>query len=202
MVFGGLVRASTDLIFGVFVGGASRRMGTSKGLLLAPDGSGRTLVERLTSEIERAFPGVPVVLVGKREEYVSLGYEFVEDEIPSSGPLGGVVGLLSEAERRGVSRIFCVACDHPFLGAELLTRIVVEHAEASICCPFLDDRYQPLVARYDVRLLPEFRRALHQGERALQPLLREQEAARLALSSSERDSLRDWDAPADMRLES
>lgn len=183
---------------GVFVGGASRRMGTSKGLLLAPDGSGRTLVERLVSEIELAFPGAPAVLVGKRDEYRHLAREFVEDDIPESGPLGGVVGLLSEAERRGIARILCVACDHPFLGAELLTRIVEEHPEASICCPFLDDRYQPLVARYDVRLLTEFRRALVEGERALQPLLRKQDAARLALSSTERDSLRDWDAPADM----
>lgn len=196
-----LVDSPTELIVGVFVGGASRRMGTSKGLLRAPDGTGRTLVERLISEIERAAPGVAVVLVGKREEYGSLGRPFVDDEIPESGPLGGVVGLFAEAERRGLSRILCVACDHPFLGAGLIRRLLVEHPAAAICCPFLDDRYQPLVARYDVRLLPEFRQALRSGQRALQPLLRKHTVARLTLDSSERESLRDWDTPADIPAE-
>lgn len=188
-----------DLMAGILVGGASRRMGTSKGLLLAPDGSGRTLVERLVSEIERAAPGLAVALVGRQEAYGYLGLPFVEDELSESGPLGGLVGLLREAERRRLSRILCVACDHPFLTADLIGRLLVEHPRAAICCPFLDDRYQPLVARYDVNLLPGFRRALHEGKRALQPLLREHAAARLELDSNERDSLRDWDTPADLR---
>lgn len=192
------MKIAADLIVGVFVGGASRRMGTSKGLLLAPDGTGRTLVERLVSEVDRAFPGVVVVLVGKREEYRRLGYEFVEDEIPDSGPLSGVVGLLAEAQRRGLSRVLCVACDHPFLRAELLRRLVEEHEQASICCPFLDDRYQPLVARYAVHLYSELHLALAAGQRALQPLLRNHKAARLELSAAERESLRDWDEPADI----
>lgn len=173
-------------------------MGTSKGLLLAPDGSGRTLVERLVSELALAVPGAPVVLVGRREEYGHLGIPFVEDEIPSSGPLGGLVGLLARAAALGHARVLCIACDHPRVSAPLLRRISSEHPDAAIHCPFLDDRYQPLVARYDTRLLSEFRRALEEGRRALQPLLREHAAARLELSQSEEESLKDWDTPSDV----
>lgn len=173
-------------------------MGTSKGLLLAPDGSGRTLVERLVSELAVAVPEAPVVLVGKREEYGHLGIPFVEDEIPESGPLGGLVGLLARAKAHGHARVLCVACDHPRVSAPLLRRLVVENADAAICCPFLDHRYQPLVGRYDTRLLSEFRRALEEGRRALQPLLRAHAAARLVLSQAEEESLRDWDTPSDV----
>lgn len=190
--------AETDLLVGILVGGASRRMGTSKGLLLAPDGSGRTLVERLVSEVALAIPGAPVVLVGKREEYSPLGLTFVEDETPESGPLGGLVGLLSQAEARGVARVLCVACDHPRVSAPLFRRLLEENSDADICCPFLDDRYQPLVARYDTRLLADFRRALHDGRRALQPLLQKHKAARLVLDDREKESLRDWDTPEDL----
>jgi molybdopterin-guanine dinucleotide biosynthesis protein A len=173
-------------------------MGTSKGLLLAPDGSGRTLVERLVSELALSLKEAPVVLVGKREEYAHLGIPFVEDEIPESGPLGGLVALLAQAEALGAPRVLCIACDHPRVSAPLLRRISLEHPENAICAPFLDDRYQPLVGRYDTRLLSEFRRALKEGRRALQPLLREHAAARLELSEAEKESLRDWDTPLDL----
>ncbi len=172
-------------------------MGTTKGLLPAPDGSGRTLVERLVSEVRAAAPDAHLLLVGRRPEYAHLGFPALDDAEPRRGPLSGLVALLAEGARRGVTSVMCVACDHPYLGAELLQRLMVEFEDAPIVCPFLDDRYQPLVARYDVGLLGEFREALQDGNGALQPLLRRYGAASIELSAEEEASLRDWDEPAD-----
>lgn len=172
-------------------------MGTTKGLLPAPDGSGRTLVERMVAEIRVVAPDAPLFLVGRREEYAGMKLPFLDDEEPQRGPLSGLVALLAEGARRGSNTALCVACDHPYLGTDLLRRLMVESPNAAILCPFLDDRYQPLVARYDVSLLGEFRRALCDGNGSLQPLLRQHGATQMELNDEERASLRDWDEPSD-----
>lgn len=206
---------SVAVCVGVFVGGAARRMGQPKGLLQAPDDApreGRSLVERLRSEARAAlssltgpelaatFGSAPTfVLVGQRPEYDVLGFPSLPDAAPDRGPLGGLVALLEHAERHGFDATLALACDLPFVTAQLLARLLTEHTSAAICAPRPDGIWQPLCARYSVgAVLPLARDALERGELSLQRLLRSVDAAELALSPREAAELTDWDTPDDV----
>lgn len=189
---------SSELVVGVFVGGRSSRMGSPKGLLSAPEGAGLTLVERLLREIEGALPGVSCVLVGRRPEYRALERPQIEDAALEKGPLGGLVALLEFAKMHRREAALAIACDFPFLRAGLIRRLACEHPEARLLCPWLDERHQPLFARYTVELLPEFSSALAREELALMPLVNNARPTELLLSQSERAQLVDWDRPEDI----
>jgi molybdopterin-guanine dinucleotide biosynthesis protein A len=186
-----------SLIAGIFVGGASSRMGTPKGLLAPPDGSAATLVERL-GRVIRAAGIERIFLVGQQAGYENLGFDVLSDSLALSGPLGGIVALLERAREEGVQDALVLACDLPYVEAPLVRRLVEEEPTARALCPHVDDRYQPLFARYSVELLDEFRAALTERRLSLQPLLKGAPATLLLLEPEERASLWDWDTPADI----
>jgi molybdopterin-guanine dinucleotide biosynthesis protein A len=185
-------------LLAIFVGGASRRMGGHpKGLLRAPEGG--SIVERWRSLAPAAGLSASV-LVGEAGAYAHLGIQSIADEIPEAGPLGGLVGVL---RLRPEAQVVAVACDMPYVTADLLRRLAFSEVEARVLAPWRDDRYEPLFARYDrARVLPLAERQLTggaSGDRSLQKLLREAGAQRFALSEQEWPLLADWDEPADTR---
>jgi len=105
------------LLGGIFVGGAGSRMnGLAKGLLRAP--SGETIVEHVADAMREA--GLEPVLVGRRSEYASLGLRVIEDAA-NAGPIGGLVALLDAANGE---RVVAIACDMPFVTADLVKKLV------------------------------------------------------------------------------
>lgn len=195
----GAVPRGAELVVGIFVGGASRRMGSAKGLLLAPD-DGRTLVERLVDVAREALPGAEVVLVGERAEYAPWGLTALADAEGGGGPLGGLVALLRHAEARGREAAVALACDLPWLSSALVARLAAR-SEAVIVAPRErgdSGKWQPLVARYSVSLLPECEAALRSERRSLQPLL-DAHARVFEVTEDERGELVDWDTPDDVR---
>lgn len=184
-------------LIGIFVGGASKRMGRTKGLLLEPGGS-RTLVDRLLAETQAAFPGAPWFLVGRRPEYDFDAARFLDDAVPESGPLGGLVALTEAAPQCGCTQVLALGCDFPRLGASLLRRLGSEAEHAPVVAPWLDERWQPLVARYDAETAPVLRAALTERRLSLQPLLHSLGCARLQVSEDEKAQLADWDEPSDV----
>lgn len=197
-----------EVCVGIFVGGASRRMGRPKGLLLEPEGRAkddprRTLVERLRAEAERALDDLGaagrVVLVGERPEYASVPLPVVRDAALGRGPLGGLVALLEEAARNQGSTVLALACDQPYVTSALLRRVLSEHPEASVVAPRSDGFWQPLCARYAVAAcLPRARKALTSERLSLQRLFDELDAKALELDVAERAELQDWDEPGDL----
>jgi len=192
----------TALVVGVFVGGRGSRMGgVAKGLLKAP-GSEQTLLERLSSEITRALPQAPIVLVGAADAYAALGLLALPDDPPGIGPLGGLSSLLQHAERLAAGQVLAVACDLPRLGASLVARLASEAPGAAALVPELSGVRNPLIARYDVaRTLPALGAVLRSGKRSLQAVLDRlgNDVRTLSLSVDEAASLLDWDTPEDMR---
>ena len=172
-------------IAGVFVGGASLRMGgTAKGLLTAP--GGETLVERWAGLLSSR--GLDLVLVGERAEYARLGLEVLADHPAGIGPLGGLVALL---ERAGQLPALAFACDMPFVSAPLVDRLLATSPRAAVLAPRRGDRWEPLCARYDPsRVLPlaaarargqdhSLQRLLHAvGAQTLEPHIRRSRTAR------------------------
>lgn len=183
-------------LVGVFVGGQGRRMGgVAKGMLATA--SGERIVERLLRVAREALGDIDVVLVGRAEEYASLGLDHVDDDPPGMGPIGGLGALLSEGARRGAPYVLALACDMPEVTPELLTELARTNAAA--VAPVRDGMWEPLCARYDpTRALEALRRVLARGRRSLWSVLDElgDEAVELRVAP---ELLEDWDEPGDVR---
>lgn len=184
-------------LVGVFVGGASRRMGSPKGLL---ELRGEPLVLRLVRLARALGPRASeVVLVGERPEYAALGLPTLRDggargQRASVGPLGGLVSLLEHAGPRWA---LALSCDLPFVSLELLAALL-DAPDAAVVAPVRDGRFEPLVARYDAaRVLATAWSRLERGERSLQGLLAEVSASPFVWTRP--DELDDWDTPDDVR---
>ena len=177
-------------VLGVFVGGASRRMGgRPKGLLRAP--TGETIVERWRDLAHTI--GLPWVLVGDATAYAHLGMESIADAYSGAGPLAGLVALL---RARPQAHAVAVACDMPYVTAPLLERLVFAETDAPVLAPWRDGRYEPLFARYEsARVLPLAEAQLGGGDQSLQRLLRAAGAKAFALPEAEWPLLADWDEP-------
>ncbi len=182
---------------GIFVGGASSRMGgRPKGLLCAKD-TGEPLVVRL-ARLGREADLEPV-WVGCADPYRELvpGLGELRDEPAGIGPLGGLHALLRAAEG---APVIALACDMPQITHAFLMRLLSERPDAAVLAPRSEaGLWEPLCARYDApSVLAECARAIAQGERALQRLLARVAAVELTLSRDERAALIDWDAPEDL----
>ncbi len=190
--------AEGRVVLGVFVGGASRRMGgRPKGLLPGP--SGEPLVEGLVRAGREA--GLEAVLVGDAAAYASVVPEVprLADRPPGVGPLGGLAALLHHA---GDADAIAVACDMPHVSAAVLTRLAAHPSAAAVIAPERDGRFEPLLARYRAgRVGPDVDRAIAEGVRSFQELFGRLDVERLALDVDLERALVDWDTPDDVTSE-
>ena len=187
------------LVVGLFVGGRGSRFGgIAKGNLRHP--SGVRLIERLAGVCRAALPEASIVLVGERAEYADLGRTTLSDEPSGIGPLGGLRALVSFALKKGHDAAIAVACDMPFVTAELVTRLAYEDPTATALAPRQDERWQPLAARYAVSTLPVLDAAIAAGEHSLQKIFARlgDGAHTLAIEEDESLALTDWDSPEDL----
>lgn len=182
------------ILAGIFVGGASRRMGGSpKGLLVAPD-TGEPLVVRAARLAGEA--GLVPCLVGRCEAYRALlpTLEVIDDDPPGHGPLGGLRALL----RAGRAQVVALSCDLPHVTLGALIALRDAPCDAPIVAPRggPDAPWEPLIARYEIaRALPAVERSLARGARSLQGVLRSVDVYELGLNPQE---LIDWDSPSDI----
>jgi molybdopterin-guanine dinucleotide biosynthesis protein A len=107
-------------------------------------------------------------LVGPRQRYGDLGWPLIEDDPPGEGPAGGLLAALSNTSERSL----VVACDMPWLSADVLHSLIVHESKAEVVAVRSDRGLEPLCAVYDRRCLPVLRAALNAGERALHRVLR------------------------------
>jgi len=191
------------VLFGILVGGQSRRMGGApKGNL---DAGGQSLVTRTIELCRSLAPSAAdtseerVLLVGDGRAYTA-DVPRLADAPPGVGPLGGLCALLTAAlERRCLA--LALAVDLPHLDAALLRRLLLEHEAALALAPREAGRWQPLCARYrPLEVLPIVHALLARGETALQSVFHAlgPDAVELDLSSAERERLHDWDTPEDV----
>jgi len=187
-----MISASTRGVAGIFVGGASRRMGgTPKGLLRLR--SGRTIVEELADAAHAA--ALEVVLVGRHPAYAALPFRSLGDAPGGRGPVAGLVALLTYAgDRTSVA----LACDAPFVTTALLARLLDEPAAIAVA-PRGRHGWEPFCARFaSAEALPEVARLHHAAISRLQDILDALSTRTLQLSEEDARALRDWDSPEDV----
>ena len=160
----------------VLAGGASRRMGSAKATL---DLGGRPLLEYALAAVQGA--GLEPVVVAKRDSPLPpLAVPRWEEPAEPVHPLTGIIAALQAAGDRPV---LAVACDMPFVTAELVADLAAH--TAPLVVPEADGRLHPLLARWHPSLLPALRDALER-EAPLQVVAAELAAQRLGAGELER----------------
>ena len=123
----------------ILAGGASSRMGTDKSRLRIEQ---QTFVERIAETLLEVTDSVTIV--GRTLD--ESGLPSVVDVYPNWGALGGLHAALSSCRREWAA---VVACDLPFVTAELFRYLVSLRMDHDAVVPVQDDgRPQPLAAIY------------------------------------------------------
>jgi molybdenum cofactor guanylyltransferase len=124
----------------ILAGGASSRMGTDKSQLPL---EGQTFTERIAETLLKLTDAVSVV--GRQ---VGSSLPSVADVYPQWGALGGLHAALAACKREWA---IVVACDLPFVTAELFSFLGEERVDHEAVVPIQEDgRPQPLAALYRV----------------------------------------------------
>ncbi|MBA3438601.1 MAG: molybdenum cofactor guanylyltransferase [Pyrinomonadaceae bacterium] len=153
----------------ILIGGASSRMGTDKAQLRLGD---ETFVERISNALTMVADKIS--LVGSMTKHNEWFLPVVPDVYPGCGALGGVHAALHWCRAPWA---VVVACDLPFVTAELLLRLAslasTSENFAAVAPVQNDNRPQPLCALYAREFcLPQAEQLLRSGERRAHALLR------------------------------
>ncbi|MBU8897279.1 molybdenum cofactor guanylyltransferase [Corallococcus sp. M34] len=135
-----------DVTLALIAGGRGTRLsGVAKGLLVV---EGLTVMER---QLALAPLFAEVVLVANAPEpYARFGLRTVPDAIAGKGAPGGVHAALGAARTPWV---FAVACDMPFVSAEVVRAVLAARREdVDAVCGEVAGRWEPLLAVYRARL--------------------------------------------------
>lgn len=125
----------------VMAGGQSRRLGRDKALLVV---NGETLLARALRIVAEVTTEQLVIGPPERREQAP-DVRVLADELPGSGPLGGIYTALRAASH---DYLLVVACDMPFLNRDLL-RYLLSLADAyDVVLPRVDGRGEQLHAVY------------------------------------------------------
>ncbi len=148
----------------ILAGGESRRMGRDKAMLPLDD---KTLLEHVIFSMQQVFPQV---IVSVRETRAGVALSQVCDEQSGSGPLAGLAAGLAKV---GTPWAFLVACDMPYISAQLIKYIDKFRNDHQAVVPVVGGYPQPLAAFYSVSCLAVIRKALAGQDKSLRGLLRQ-----------------------------
>lgn len=142
-------------------GGRSVRMGGRPKALI--ELGGRRIIDRV-ADVVRAVADDALIVTDTPELYASLGLPTVLDAFPDHGSLGGVYSGLRAASG---DVAFTVACDMPFLMAEVARLVTSRAAEADVVAPRVGPRWETLHACYAKSCLPPLEARLRAGRLAI-----------------------------------
>ncbi|MBE3037368.1 MAG: molybdenum cofactor guanylyltransferase [Chloroflexi bacterium] len=151
------------LTLAILAGGKSQRMGQDKAIMPF---RGEALVRRVLDRLAGLAAEV-IVIAPVSQEYLSLGIRIVPDWLPGRGPLGGLYTALFAASHPAVA---AVACDMPFVSADLLAHLrdLLFSDNMDVVVPSSERGLEPLHAIYRRETcLPAVREALDSGEQRL-----------------------------------
>lgn len=177
----------TPIVCGIFVGGASRRMGRPKGTVCV---EGEPLLVRAVRVAREA--GLVPVLIGDATPYSALVPELPRiADAAIEGPMGGLRALVELAPR-----VIVLAVDMPYVDADTLRALANHPTEADVLLA-RRERWEPLLSRWEsVPTREAIDRLAAGGERSLQTLVGSLVVQRFELEDWR---LHDWDRPEDVK---
>ena len=179
----------------VLAGGRSSRMGRDKALI---EVGGRTLLQQA---LDTLAPHVEELLViGDPEKYGHVAARVVADDMPGSGPLGGITTAMRHAHH---ARLLVLACDMPHVTSRLVVRLKEGLSEErSAFVPACDGQVEPLAAAYHRQCLSVFEDHMHRQALKLRDALEAAGATFVQICPGEDgwpvDLFRNINAPGDL----
>lgn len=144
----------------ILAGGKSRRFGRDKALLRY---DGRGIVAHLAEEAAKVCQEVLIVSDSGQKFSLPAARE-IADCYQDAGPMGGLQAGLSAAR---YDTCLLMACDMPFLSAELMA-LFIENADGhQLVLPQNGQDLEPMFGVYRRSLLPEVEALLAAGRRSL-----------------------------------
>lgn len=186
----------TDVSVAILAGGRSRRMGTDKSLLPF---AGKPLIAHVIGQT--ALLGLPTLLVSNTpEQHEPFHLPMVQDVYPGQGSLGGIYTALAYSR---TAYTLCVACDMPFLNADLLRYLIEQRLGYDAVVPVVDGQYESLHAVYCHTCLEPIEHNISVGNLRIQDLfgqLRTREVGTKEIDpfDRERRSFMNLNTPADV----
>ncbi|MGC2165772.1 MAG: molybdenum cofactor guanylyltransferase [Gallionella sp.] len=138
----------------ILAGGNSQRMGSDKASLML---NGRSLLDSVAATMERLFPHV---VLSVRRLRTDTDLPQVCDDAAYAGPLAG---LVSGMESISTPWAFVVACDMPFVAAEMVDLLALRRGTYQAVVPVTHGYPQPLAAFYARSGLEEIRTHMLSG---------------------------------------
>jgi molybdopterin-guanine dinucleotide biosynthesis protein A len=132
----------------VVAGGKSTRMGRDKSFVVL---NGRPLIEHVLERTRGLGQAETILIVNQPTLYAHLGLPMFADLLPDKGSLGGIYTAIHHS---GAPHTLCVACDMPFLNAELLRYQISLAPDYDVVAPRVDHYPEGLHAVYSRACLP------------------------------------------------
>lgn len=145
----------------ILCGGHSRRMGAPKEWMRVGD---EFALVRVARELLLVAPAV-VAAAREKQALPTLptGVGVVHDRFSGAGPLAGLTAGM-EALKEECDAIIVTPCDHPWVTAAFLQRLVNELDDAPAIVPAHGDRVFALLGVYRASLLPLLLSQLQRGD--------------------------------------
>jgi molybdopterin-guanine dinucleotide biosynthesis protein A len=138
-------------------GGKSTRMGGQPKALL--ELGGRRIIERVLDAVAPVVDDV-LIVTNTPELYGFLRLPMVPDAYPEHGSLGGIFTGLAAAAGEAA---FTVACDMPFLHADVARLVVARAGQGDVVIPRVGAQLETLHALYAKACLPHIESRLKAG---------------------------------------
>lgn len=142
----------------ILAGGKSSRMGTNKALLKIND---KPVIERIADELEACTDQV-IVISKSPKEYEFLHLDIFPDRYQEQGPLAGFESALYHVE---ADWFIIVACDMPFIKADVFRYLYEKRSSYDAVVPIYDGQMHPLSGIYHRSVLPSIQQQLNNQRR-------------------------------------
>jgi molybdenum cofactor guanylyltransferase len=139
-------------------GGRSTRMGGRPKALL--DLGGRRIIDRMIDVLASVVEET-LIVTNTPELYADLGLPMTADLYPDHGSLGGIYSGLHAVQGDAA---FTVACDMPFLHADVVRLVIDRAGDADVVIPRVGGQLETLHALYAKTCLAPIERRLRAGQ--------------------------------------
>ncbi len=148
----------------ILAGGENKRIRFHKGLL---EFNGRRIIET-TSEILKKYFNKMIISTNNPEQFYYLGYQMIGDVFDYRGPMTGIFSVFFCS---GVSEIFVVACDMPFINGDLIDIIINNYNGQDAVIPVFNATPQPLLGIYSSTIMCIMEQRIKVNKRSMMSLL-------------------------------
>ncbi len=175
----------------ILAGGKSTRMGTDKGLMFY---KGRPMIQHILDPMAKVCQRI--LIVTSNPMYGMFGFELVKDEEHDYGP---VIGILSGLRQSGTERNLILSCDAPFVGFDLMKKLVLNSDEVDVVAAASSEGIHPLIAVYNRTCIHGFEEAVAENEHRLRTVLQKFNVRELKVQGEDEFRVRNLNTREDVQ---